>query len=111
MKKIIEPIPRNKILKELNEYTFVRNTNYSNHEIYIVNHINCPNTLLEIGRLRELTFRNAGGGTGKEVDLDNYDTRSDAFYEQLIVWDPDQSKIIGGYRFIKGEKAGEIIKK
>ena len=107
MKKVIEPISRKKILKELNENTFVRNTNFSNHEIYIINHTNSPDTLLEIGRLRELTFRNAGGGTGKEVDLDDYDTRSEVFYNQLIVWDPDQNEIIGGYRFIKGSKAVE----
>lgn len=105
MKKVIEPIPRKKILTELNESTFVRNTNFSNHEIYIINHTNSPDTLLEIGRLRELTFRNAGGGTGKEVDIDDYDTRSEAFYDQLVVWDPDQNEIIGGYRFIKGIKA------
>ena len=107
MKKVIDPIPRKKILKELNENTFVRNTNFSNHEIYIINHTNSPDTLLEIGRLRELTFRNAGGGTGKEVDIDDYDTRSEVFYNQLIVWDPDQNEIIGGYRFIKGSKAVE----
>ena len=102
MKKVIDPISKNTILKELNENTFVRDTNYSNHQIFIVNHINSPQTILEIGRLREITFRSAGGGTGKEIDLDDFDTRSEAFYNQLIVWDPDQKEIIGGYRFIKG---------
>lgn len=102
MNKVIDAIEKNKIIKELNEETFIRATNYSNHQIFIVDHLNSPQTLLEIGRLREITFRNAGGGTGKEVDLDEYDTRSEAFYKQLIVWDPDQKEIIGGYRFIKG---------
>lgn len=101
---MISPIEKNLILKELNSNTFVRKTNFANHEIYILNHINSPNTLLEIGRLRELTFRMAGGGTGKELDLDDFDTRSEAYYDQLIVWDPDLLEIIGGYRFIKGEK-------
>ena len=96
MKKIIEPISIKKILNELNPSTFVRNTNFANHEIYIVNHSNAPNTLQEIGRLREITFRAAGGGTGKELDLDDFDTRDEAFYSQLIVWDPDASAIIGG---------------
>jgi hypothetical protein len=107
MKKVINPIPKNIILKELNDETFIRETNFSNHQIFIINHKNSPKTLLEIGRLRELTFRNAGGGTGKEFDLDEFDTRSEAFYNQLIVWDPDQKEIIGGYRFIIGE---EVIK-
>ena len=107
MKKVIDPIPKKIILKELNDNTFVRNTNFSNHQIFIVNYLNSPQTLLEIGRLREITFRNAGGGTGKEFDLDDFDTRSEAFYKQLIVWDPDQKEIIGGYRFIIGK---EVIK-
>ena len=102
MNKVIDAIEKKKIIKELNEETFIRATNYSNHQIFIVDHLNSPQTLLEIGRLREITFRNAGGGTGKEVDLDEYDTRSEAFYKQLIVWDPEQKEIIGGYRFIKG---------
>lgn len=107
MKKVIDAIPKSIILKELNDETFIRETNFSNHQIFIINHKNSPKTLLEIGRLRELTFRNAGGGTGKEFDLDEFDTRSEAFYNQLIVWDPDQKEIIGGYRFIIGE---EVIK-
>ena len=104
MKKVIKPIEKKLILQELNSDTFVRKTNFANHEIYIINHLNSPNTLLEIGRLRELTFRMAGGGTGKDLDLDDFDTRSEAYYNQLIVWDPDALEIIGGYRFIKGKK-------
>ena len=68
MKKVIEPISKKEILKELNDNTFVRETNYSNHQIFVINHKNSPKTLLEIGRLREVTFRKAGGGTGKEID-------------------------------------------
>ena len=104
MKKVISPIEKKLILQELNSYTFVRKTNFANHEIYIINHLNSPNTLLEIGRLRELTFRMAGGGTGKDLDLDDFDTRSEAYYNQLIVWDPDALEIIGGYRYVKGKK-------
>ena len=104
MKKVISPIEKKLILQELNSYTFVRKTNFANHEIYIINHLNSPNTLLEIGRLRELTFRMAGGGTGKDLDLDDFDTRSEAYYNQLRVWDPDALEIIGGYRYVKGKK-------
>ena len=104
MKKVISPIDKKLVLQELNPDTFVRKTNFANHEIYIINHLNSPNTLLEIGRLRELTFRMAGGGTGKDLDLDDFDTRSEAYYNQLIVWDPDALEIIGGYRYVKGKK-------
>ena len=104
MEKIISTIPKSIIKKELSNNRFIRSTNYASHEIYIVNHHNSPNTVKEIGRLREVTFRESGGGTGKPLDLDIFDTRDEAYYEQLIVWDPDQEEIIGGYRFIKGEK-------
>jgi len=105
MDKIIEPIDLKLIQKELNLERFVRETNNANNEIYIVNHHNSPNTTKEIGRLREITFRAAGGGTGKPYDLDDFDTRPEAFYNQLIVWAPESKEIIGGYRFIKCNEA------
>ena len=101
MDKIIEPISLKLIEKELNSDRFIRATNNANNEIYIVNSHNSPNVTKEIGRLREITFRNAGGGTGKSIDLDIFDTRDEAYYEQLIVWAPESKEIIGGYRFIK----------
>lgn len=72
------------------------------NDIYVVNYKNAPNTMQEIGRLREIAFRSAGGGTGKEVDIDMYDTMEEPC-QQLIVWDPDAKEILGGYRFILGE--------
>jgi hypothetical protein len=105
MDNIIEPIDLKLIQKELNLERFVRATNNANNEIYIVNHHNSPNTTKEIGRLREITFRAAGGGTGKPCDLDDFDTRPEAFYSQLIVWAPESKEIIGGYRFIKCNEA------
>jgi len=102
MKHIIPPIPKNELKEELNSETFVRTTNFANNEIYIVNHFNAPKTLLEIGRLRELTFRNAGGGTGKETDIDALDL-ADVPYQQLVIWDPEAEEILGGYRFILGK--------
>ena len=104
MDKIIEPISLKLIEKELNSDRFIRVTNNANNEIYIVNSHNSPNVTKEIGRLREITFRNAGGGTGKSIDLDIFDTRDEAYYEQLIVWAPESKEIIGGYRFIKCNK-------
>ena len=93
------PVSKELIKTELNNGKFVRKTNKANNEIYIVNHHNCPNVMQEIGRLRELTFASAGGGTGLPVDIDENDT-SENCYEQLIVWAPDSEEIVGGYRFI-----------
>ena len=96
---IIPPVAIELIEKELNENTFVRNVNKGNNEVYIINHHNSPNVMREIGRLRELTFTLAGGGTGKEIDIDDFDT-ADNCYNQLIVYDREDKVIAGGYRFI-----------
>lgn len=85
--------------KELTKDRLLRKTNNGNNLIYIVNEINSPNVVREIGRLREVTFRDAGGGTGKEIDLDDYDYGEQGF-EQMIVWDPKEKEITGGYRYI-----------
>ena len=99
-KEIIAPIDKLILKKELNTDRFIRKTRKGNNEIYIINHHNAPNTLLEIGRLREITFRASGGGTGESIDLDEFDT-SDICYDQLVVWSPEDEEIIGGYRYIK----------
>lgn len=103
MEEIIEAVDRQLIKAELGRDKFLRTTNNGNREIYIVTHNNAPNVMQEIGRLREVSFREAGGGTGKDVDIDIYDTSSVPF-KQLIVWDPRDEEIIGGYRFIEGYK-------
>jgi len=96
---IAPPVPLEVIQSELTQERFVRITNKGNNEIYIVNHHNSPNVMREIGRLRELTFASAGGGTGEPLDIDEFDTAENC-YEQLIVWAPEAQEIIGGYRFI-----------
>ena len=96
---ILPPVDKDLIKSELNNGRFVRLTNKANNEIYIVNHHNSPNVMQEIGRLRELTFASAGGGTGLPVDIDENDTSVNC-YEQLIVYAPDSEEIVGGYRFI-----------
>src|SRR5690606_15518629 len=105
MQELIAPVDRNLIRKELTHEVFVRYTNNGNNEIYLVNHHNAPNTVQEIGRLRELTFRAAGGGTGMALDLDYNDTCPDA-YDQLIAWNPEDEEIIAGYRLIKCKDVG-----
>lgn len=100
MQNIIQPIDRQLLLSELNERTFVRTANNGDNEIYIITHHDSPNVMKEIGRLREVTFREAGGGTGKEIDIDDFDI-NDFPYKQLIVWNPEDKELVGGYRFIK----------
>lgn len=99
MKDIIAPVPKEALLAELTPDKLMRKTNKGDNEIYIITHQDSPNVMLEIGRVRELTFRDAGGGMGDEVDIDDYDTCDDP-YKQLIVWDPQALEIIGGYRYI-----------
>jgi hypothetical protein len=101
MKSIIAPIDRELLKKELISDKFLRPTNKAHNEIYVLTAHSSPNVMLEIGRLRELSFRSGGGGTGEEIDTDEYDYM-DKPYHQLIVWDPTAEEIIGGYRYLPG---------
>lgn len=99
MTPIIEPIDKELLQAELTDELLWRQTNKAGNLIYIFRAAQAPAVMREVGRLRELTFRNAGGGTGKAVDIDEYDTDPDGYY-QLIVWDPREREIWGGYRYI-----------
>jgi hypothetical protein len=99
MKIIPPPVDKRILERELTADKFVRKTNNAQNELYIISHHDSPNLMKEIGRLREISFRHAGGGTGKEYDIDEYDTRENNPYKQLIVWDPKHEEILGGYRF------------
>lgn len=101
MEKIIEPIAKSLIKSELTVQKRVRSTNKANNEIYVFTAHDSPNLMREVGRLREIAFRHYGGGTGLEADIDKYDTM-EIPYRQLIVWDPENEEILGGYRFIYG---------
>ena len=104
MEDIIEKIDRALIKSELTKERFLRSTRKGENEIYSINANNSPNILREIGRLREVTFRASGGGTGKAIDLDEFD-EGPLCYDQLIVWSPEDEEIIGGYRYILCNKA------
>lgn len=101
MQPIIDRIDPELIKKELTAEKFLRRTNKGGNEIYVIDAFDSPNTMLEVGRLREISFRDSGGGTGKECDIDEFDTMEPPC-RQMIVWSPEDEQIIGGYRFILG---------
>jgi hypothetical protein len=113
MKQIIPPVAKDLIASELTDDKYIRKTNYGGNILYLFRHQEAPNLMREVGRLRELTFRNAGGGTGEEVDIDEFDISDDP-YHQLIVWDPVHHDILGGYRVYipkPGVKGHDLVKR
>lgn len=103
MEPIIPPVSRELLKVELTPECRLRSTNKAGNEIYIVTWQQAPNVVREIGRLREIAFRAAGGGTGLALDLDEFDTCEHPYY-QLIVWCPEDEQILGGYRFLPGRE-------
>ena len=104
-KDIITPVSRDELIAELKREFFLRKTNNAENEIYVIDAHSSPALMREVGRLREISFRMAGGGTGHELDIDAFDS-SHTPYKQLIVWDPQSQEIVGGYRYIKCADAG-----
>ena len=103
MEEIIPKIPREVLKSELTEDKKLRMTNKSGNEVYVVAWQDSPNVVRELGRLREIAFREAGGGTGLSMDLDEFDTMENP-YKQLLVWDPEEEEILGGYRYLLGSE-------
>ena len=103
MKEIIPPVDTALLLTEL-EGHLLRPTNKAGNLIYDITAHQCPNVMREIARLREISYRDGGGATGQEMDIDDMDTMTKP-YHQLIVWDPDNQQIVGGYRYLFGSEA------
>lgn len=103
MQPIIPPVSKALLKAELTPERRLRTTNKAGNEIYIITYQQAPHVMREIGRLREIAFRAAGGGTGMELDWDEFDTCEHPYY-QLIVWDPEVEQILGGYRFLPGNE-------
>ena len=101
METIINPIDVALIERELTPDTFLRMTNKAGNRIHVVTAATAPNVMREIGRLREIAFRMAGGGTGKACDIDEFDTMEKPC-RQLLVWNPERREIIGAYRYLLG---------
>ncbi len=104
MRPIIDPVPVTAIMEELTQEKFFRKTNNAGNELYILSAHDSPNIMREIGRLREISFRDSGGGTGLDCDIDVFDTRDENYFLQLIVWNPVDKAIVGGYRFLLCDK-------
>ena len=104
IQNIIDPVPVEAIMDELTREKFFRKTNNGGNEIYILSAHDSPHVMREIGRLREISFREAGGGTGLDCDIDDFDTREENYFLQLIVWNPVDRVIVGGYRFLLCDK-------
>ena len=100
MKKIIDPVSKEILKSQLTQDKLLRTTNHGGNEIYVVDNENAPDVIREIGRLREEAFRAGGGGTGLELDIDKFDTDAAYGYKQLVLWDPEAERIIGGYRYV-----------
>lgn len=103
MEQIIPPVDKELLISELTSDKRLRMTNKSHNHIYVVDIHDSPNVVREIGRQREEVFRAAGGGTGKALDLDEFDLM-DNCYKQLLVWNPEENEIIGGYRYKLGNE-------
>jgi len=103
MKEIIPPVETALLMSEL-EGHLLRPSNKADNLIYDITAHECPNVMREIARLREISYRDGGGATGNEMDIDEMDTMLKP-YHQLIVWDPEHQQIIGGYRYLIGTDA------
>ena len=110
MEKIIEPIQREKLITELTFCKFIKYTFRRGNEIYSFVNTDAPSIMLEVGRLREEAFRSIDCGTGDILDLDDYDMGTGA-YRQLIVWNPREQEIVGGYRYAVGSNYLEQIER
>ena len=108
---IIEDALRMNDREDTNPF-FVRNTRSTTRKIFRFTAPQCPECMDEVGRLREDTFRDAQGGTGKTKDVDEYDLGISPhgpvpLFNQLVMWDTTRRKIISAYRYVLGS---EIIK-
>ena len=103
MLPIIPPVETALLENELKGH-LLRPSNKADNLIYDITAHECPNVMREIARLREISYRDGGGATGMEMDMDDMDTMAKP-YHQLIVWDPANRQIIGGYRYLMGRNA------
>jgi hypothetical protein len=98
MSNIIDPVKKDLLISELTPDKLLKQTIKGGNEIYSFTIREGSNLMYEVARLREVSFRAAGCGTGEILDIDDYDINPPA-YNQLIVWNPREQEIVGGYRY------------
>ena len=98
MERIIPAVDPDLVAGELTPERFVRD--FRELEIYVVTARDSPKVMDEIGRIREIEFREEGGGTGKAKDIDHFDTEGG--FRQLVAWDPAERELVAMYRYITG---------
>jgi len=101
-KKIVTPANESKLIDEVqalrdSDSRFLQSKNY---EVFFASAKEIPNILHEIGRLREITFREVGEGTNESIDIDEYDQ----YYHHMFLWDDETKKIAGAYRMGLGSE-------
>ena len=104
MENVVNPVDPALLKAELNEKTLLWNSSHGGFQLYLIDGVNSPSVLQEVGRLRELAFRSNGGGTGKAIDLDRFDLDPALGFKQLVLWDPENEMIAGGYRMLFGDR-------
>lgn len=106
--ELIQEISVDKIDQEIKKMSASNKLlSFKQFDIYIAPFSQMPNTMLEIGRLRELTFRKVKEGTGLALDLDSFDP----YYLHLFIWDSKSRKIAGAYRLVEGHKIIPLLGK
>ncbi len=104
-KRIVTPVDNELMTQEVEalKKDDARLLQSKNYEVYLAAAENIPNILREIGRLREITFREVGEGTNEAIDLDKFDT----YYHHMFLWDSERKLIAGAYRMGLGFKIFE----
>jgi putative hemolysin len=104
-KRIVTPIDTNVMIDEVDALRILdcRLLKSKNYEVFLAEAGKIPNILREIGRLREITFREVGEGTNEAIDLDTFDT----YYHHMFLWDNEKKLIAGAYRMGLGSKIFE----
>jgi len=93
----VDPVVIRKEVEQLHEHLLFRSRNFA---VYCAPTVKMPNILNELGRLREITFREVGEGTNRSIDIDEFDL----YYHQMFIWDEEAHRIVGAYRVGKGKE-------
>jgi len=95
MNTVVQPTQTDMLIQEITNLPYSSKIIESGHfQVFITTQKESPSIVREICRLRELTFRAVGEGSGKTIDMDKYDT----YYHHLFIWDRKENKVVGSYR-------------